>query len=163
PSWPTPCCSRARASPASSTGWNGPGWCRAARWRTTGAVWRRRSPTRASPGCGRRRARTSRGWRGTSPTAWTPRTSPRWSGSPVDWSTDRLPIGDPVEQLLQLTAQVVTRHGLAHGEPQGGQLARQVLGVGLRALGPRPVFGERHAVAGVLAVLGEQDQRRRVG
>ena len=130
--------------------------------RATGAAWRRRSPRRASRGCGRRRARTSRGWPGTSPTASTPRTSPRWSGSPVGWSTDGLPIGEPVEQLLQLAAQVVARHDLADGEPQRRQLARQVLGVGLGALGPRPVLLEGDAVAVVLPVLRQQDQRRGV-
>ena len=119
-----------RASPGSSTGWSGPGWCRAARSRATGAGWPPSSRTRGSRGCARPHGPISGASRGTSPTASTPTTSPRWSGSAVGWPSDPLALGKAVAQLVQLAADEVAGGQLADRDPQRGQLARQVLGVG---------------------------------
>ena len=69
------------------------------------------------------------------------------------------PLGDPV----QLTAQVVAGRHLADRHPERGQLAGEVLGVGLRPLGAAAVLVQRHPVAVVLPVLRQQDQRGGVG
>ena len=54
------------------------------------------------------------------------------------------------------------RRHVAHREAERDDLAGQVLGVGEVALGALAVLLELHAVAVVLAVLREQDERRRV-
>ena len=68
-----------------------------------------------------------------------------------------------LEQLAQLGAQEVPGGDVADRDPEGRELAGQVVGVGDVALGPGPVLLVLHPVAVGLAVLGEQDQRRRVG
>ena len=64
---------------------------------------------------------------------------------------------------LQLAADEVTGGDVAERDPQRGDLAGQVLGVGDVALVARAVVLGLHAVAVGLPVLGEQDQRRGVG
>ena len=44
-------------------------------------------------------------------------------------------IGQHAAQFLQFAAQVFTSRDLADGQPQRGQLAGQILGVGLRLRG----------------------------
>ena len=66
--------------------------------------------------------------------------------------------GEPV----QLAADEVPGGQLADGDPQRGQLAGQELGVGLGLRRPRR-SSSADPVAVVLAVLGQQDQRRGVG
>ena len=68
-----------------------------------------------------------------------------------------------VDQAVELGAQVLTGGDLADRDPQRGQLPGQVLGVGLRGERPLPVLLQRDPVPVGLAVLGQQDQRRRVG
>ena len=73
-----------------------------------------------------------------------------------------LPVGDQLRQLAHHVLEVPGRHDVGEREPDGGEFARQVHGVGL---GPRrdlAVALDVGAVSVVLPVLREQDQRRRV-
>src|SRR5215469_6731402 len=73
-----------------------------------------------------------------------------------------LPVGDHLGQLAHHVLEVAVGHHVGEREPDGGELARQVLGVGL---GPRrdlTVALDVGPVPVVLPVLREQDQRRRV-
>src|SRR4051794_41303732 len=66
--------------------------------------------------------------------------------------------GQVLAEPVQLAAQVVARRHLADRQPQRRQLARQVLGVGLRLRRAVAVLVQGDAVAVVLAVLREPDQ-----
>src|SRR5215218_923102 len=67
-----------------------------------------------------------------------------------------------LEHGPELGADELLRRQVLHGEAQGDDLAREVLGVGEVALGALPVLLDLHAVAVVLAVLREKDQGRGV-
>src|SRR5690606_34534165 len=69
-----------------------------------------------------------------------------------------LQFGEHFAQFVELAAQVVAGGDLADGQPQRRQFTGQVLGVGLRLLGAATVLLQRHPVAVLLPVLGEQDQ-----
>ena len=84
----------------------------------------------------------------------------------LDFTVGRRVAAELVEHLvhlLEFAAQVVAGGDLADGEPQRGQFAGEVLGVGLGLLGAAPVLLQRDPVAVLLPVLRQQDQRRRVG
>ena len=53
----------------------------------------------------------------------------------------RVPVGQQVAQFIQLIAQVFAGHDLADGQPQGGQLTGQILGVGLGLRGAAVTAG----------------------
>ena len=70
---------------------------------------------------------------------------------------------DRVAQLLQPVVEVLGGDHVAEGQADAGDLAGEELGVGLRALGDAPVGLGLGAVAQLLAVLGQQDERGGVG
>ena len=65
--------------------------------------------------------------------------------------------------LLEFAAQVVAGRDLADSQAQRGKFPGQKLGIGLGLLGSPAVFVEGDLVAVFLAILGQQNQRRRVG
>src|SRR5690606_33202419 len=66
------------------------------------------------------------------------------------------------EQGAQLGANEVFAREVFHEQPQGDDLAGEVLGVGEVALRALAVLLDLHAVAVILTVLREQNERRRV-
>jgi AcrR family transcriptional regulator len=75
----------------------------------------------------------------------------------------RLLIGDQLGQLAERIFQVLRGHHVGQRQADGGQLPGEVLGVGLGPGGDFPVAFDVGPVPVVLAVLGQQDQRRGVG
>ena len=80
-------------------------------------------------------------------------------GQAVDATAQLL---DGGQQLAELVAQLVAGDGVGEHQPDAGDLAGQELGVGPGALGDAAVELGLDAVAALLAVLGQQDERRRV-
>ena len=75
-----------------------------------------------------------------------------------------MPVLQQAAQVFQFAAQVVAGlRDVADRQPQRGQFTGQVFGVGLGLLGSSAILVDRDAVSVLLAVLGQQDQRRRVG
>ena len=66
-----------------------------------------------------------------------------------------------LQQAAQFGADVVAGGDFAQRDAQRGQFPGEVLGVGEVAFGPLAVLLERDAVAVVLPVLGQQQQRAR--
>ena len=83
----------------------------------------------------------------------------RYSRTGGTSTSSGFPVGDELRQVLQLVGQVLVGDHVAEGEADGGQLAGQVLGVGLSAGGDVAVPLDVGPVALVLPVLREQDQR----
>lgn len=75
----------------------------------------------------------------------------------------RLQIDQQSAEIFELVTQVFPGHYLADGQPQRGQLAGQIPGVGLGLRGATTVFVECDPVPVLLTVLGEQNERRRLG
>src|SRR5690606_18161007 len=71
-------------------------------------------------------------------------------------------LAEVLEQTAQLRADEVARRDVTEGEPQRGELAGEVLGVGEVPLGALTVLLGGHPVPVVLPVLCEEDERRRV-
>ena len=70
------------------------------------------------------------------------------------------PITNVMRSIWSL--ELLTRHDVGQGEADAGDLAGEELGVSLRSFGDLAVVVGGQSVAAFLAVLGEQDQRRRV-
>ena len=64
-------------------------------------------------------------------------------------------------QLVEFAAQIVASDDLANGQPQRGELTREVFGVGLRLRGPSAVLLQRDPVPVLLAILGQRLVSRR--
>src|ERR1700761_917058 len=75
----------------------------------------------------------------------------------------RCAVGDELDEVFHVLGQILGGGQFVEREADRGQFAGQVLGVGLGAGGNQTVPLEVGAVAFVLPVLGEQDQRGRVG
>ncbi len=82
---------------------------------------------------------------------WSNRFSSRFLSRPLETFTllrrlhiggFRLKIGQQRAQIVKLVTQVFTRHALADRQPQSGELARQVLGVGLGLRSPATILLE---------------------
>ena len=75
------------------------------------------------------------------------------------------PRGQPVERTAagrRAGRELLAGDDVGQHQPHAGDLPGQELGVGLGPLGDRAVELGLHPVAGLLAVLGQQDQRRGV-
>ena len=104
--------------------------------------------------------------RATSVSGRRPRSPRRRPASPDgsdSFSTRRFSCSIAGREVGQLLAQLVAGDRVGEHQPDAGDLAGEELGVGPGPLGDAAVELGLRAVARLLAVLGEQDQRRGVG